>query len=104
MSISAHKIYAPKGVGALFVRRGTRLHQQNLGGRQERAFRGGTESVPLIVAFGKAAELAEERLKEDRATIGETSGCARGSVFERIDDAVLNGDREHGFRTFRIFL
>ncbi len=51
LSISAHKIYAPKGVGALYVRRGVRLHKQNIGGHQEREKRGGTESVPLIVAF-----------------------------------------------------
>ena len=94
MSISAHKVYAPKGVGALFVRRGTRLHQQNLGGRQERGIRGGTESVPLIVAFGKAAELAEERLKEDARRLGELRDALEDRVFERIDDAVLNGDRE----------
>ena len=59
LSMSAHKIYAPKGVGALYVRRGVRLHPQNIGGHQERERRGGTESVPLIVAFGKACELAK---------------------------------------------
>jgi len=94
MSVSAHKIYAPKGVGALFVRRGTRLHQQNLGGRQERGVRGGTESVPLIVAFGKAAEIAEERLKEDGRRLGELRDVLEDRVFERIDDVFLNGDRE----------
>ena len=94
MSVSAHKIYAPKGVGALFVRRGTRLHQQNVGGRQERGVRGGTESVPLIVAFGKAAEIAEERLKEDGRRLGELRDVLEDRVFERIDDAFLNGDRE----------
>ena len=94
MSVSAHKIYAPKGVGALFVRRGTRLHQQNLGGRQERGVRGGTESVPLIVAFGKAAEIAEERLKEDGRRLGELRDVLEDRVFERIDDVFLNGDRK----------
>ena len=47
LSLSGHKIYAPKGIGALYIRRGTRIHAQNLGGRQERSLRGGTESVPL---------------------------------------------------------
>lgn len=94
MSVSAHKIYAPKGVGALFLRRGTRLHHQNLGGRQERGVRGGTESVPLIVAFGKAAEIAEERLKEDARRLGELRDALEDRVFEQIDDAVLNGERE----------
>src|SRR6185436_2747195 len=54
LSISAHKIYAPKGVGALYVRRGVRIYPQNLGGHQERERRGGTESTPLIAAFGAA--------------------------------------------------
>ena len=62
LSISAHKIYAPKGVGALYVRRGVRLHSQNIGGHQERERRGGTESVPSIVAFGKACEIAQADL------------------------------------------
>ena len=62
LSISGHKLYAPKGIGALYVRRGVRLKSQNLGGRQERGFRGGTEPVPNIVAFGKACELAMEGL------------------------------------------
>jgi cysteine desulfurase len=53
LSVSAHKLYAPKGVGALYVRRGVRLHSQTLGGHQERERRGGTESVAHIVAFGK---------------------------------------------------
>ena len=57
LSLSGHKIHAPKGVGALYVRRGTRLHSQNIGGRQERGLRRGTESVPNIVALAKAAEL-----------------------------------------------
>src|SRR5436190_1973799 len=94
MSVSAHKIYAPKGVGVLFFRRGTRLHPQNLGGRQERGVRGGTESVPLIVAFGKAAELAEERLKEDPQRLGKLRDALEDRVFEQINDAVLNGERE----------
>lgn len=79
MTISGHKINAPKGIGALFARRGTRLHPQNIGGRQERGVRGGTESVANIVAFGEAAEIAaterienEERIRKlrDRFEIG----------------------------------
>src|SRR6185436_11042002 len=65
LSISAHKLYAPKGVGALYVRRGVRLHSQNIGGHQERERRGGTEPVPLIVAFGKACELAQAALIDE---------------------------------------
>ncbi|MBC7851455.1 MAG: aminotransferase class V-fold PLP-dependent enzyme, partial [Chitinophagaceae bacterium] len=58
LSLSGHKIYAPKGVGALYVRRGVRLHPQNIGGHQERERRGGTESVPNIAGFGEACEIA----------------------------------------------
>src|SRR5205085_7679765 len=62
MSMSAHKLNAPKGVGALYMRRGVRVEPQNVGGHQERERRGGTESVPLIVAFGEAARLARVEL------------------------------------------
>src|SRR5215212_12164171 len=62
LSMSAHKLYAPKGVGALFVRRGVRIVTQNVGGHQERERRAGTESVAGIVAFGAAARLAQEEL------------------------------------------
>src|SRR5215210_5521222 len=62
LSLSAHKLYAPKGVGALFVRRSVRLLAQNVGGHQERERRAGTESVAGIVAFGEAARLAREEM------------------------------------------
>ena len=67
LTISAHKLYAPKGAGALYVRRGVRLKNQNVGGHQERERRAGTENVPGIVAFGEAAKLAREEL-EQRST------------------------------------
>jgi cysteine desulfurase len=65
LSFSAHKIHGPKGVGALFVGRKTRLRNQLVGGHQERDLRPGTENVPAIVGFGEAARLACERLKTD---------------------------------------
>lgn len=95
LSISAHKIYAPKGSGALYVRRGVRLHPQNLGGHQERERRGGTESVPLIAAFGKACELATERLRESSMRLGELRDRFEQGVAERVTDMTLNGDPEH---------
>lgn len=91
LTVSAHKIYAPKGVGALYVRRGTRLRPQNLGGRQERGMRGGTESVPLIAAFGKAAEIAVDNINGEPATIGKLRQRFEDAVFERIEGSMRNG-------------
>jgi cysteine desulfurase len=94
LSMSAHKLYAPKGVGALYIRRGVRLQQQNIGGHQERERRGGTESVPHIVAFGKACELARETLAERTAYVRSLRDRFEQGVAERITDIVFNGDRE----------
>src|SRR5687768_6825076 len=95
LSISAHKIYAPKGIGALYVRRGVRLHAQNVGGGQERAVRGGTESVANIVAFGKACELAAADLSEEQQRLRALRDRFEQGVFERVQDVTLNGDAEY---------
>jgi cysteine desulfurase len=94
LSMSAHKVYAPKGVGALYVRRGVRLHSQNLGGHQERERRGGTESVAHIVAFGKAAELAGVNLDERIEHLRRLRDKFEAGVTEKITDFVFNGNRE----------
>ena len=94
LSLSGHKIHAPKGVGALYVRRGTRLHAQNIGGRQERGIRGGTESVPNIVALGKAAEIAKENLADDSARLLAMRSKLENEIGEKISDLVFNGERE----------
>lgn len=93
LSISGHKIHAPKGVGALYVRRGTRLHVQNIGGRQERGIRGGTESVPNIAALGKAAEMAKESLAIDSARLLDLRVKLENEIGEKISDLVFNGER-----------
>ena len=95
LSISAHKIYAPKGVGALYVRRGVRLHKQNIGGHQEREKRGGTESVPLIVAFGAACELAKNNLRENGEKLQNLRDTFEHAVGEKVSGIILNGSREH---------
>lgn len=105
LSFSAHKIYAPKGVGALYVRRGVRLHPQNIGGRQERELRGGTESVPHIVAFGRACELAKDELscrslhevRTPLSSLDEIKAIRdkfENEVREKIAGVVFNGDRQ----------
>jgi cysteine desulfurase len=94
LSLSAHKLYAPKGVGALYVRRGVRLAPQNVGGHQERERRGGTEAVPLIVAFGEAARLARLELEARTEHVRRLRERFEAGVVARVSDIVFNGDRE----------
>lgn len=93
LTLSAHKFHAPKGVGALYVRRGTRLHAQNIGGRQERGFRGGTEPVPLIAGMGTAAEIAGTELAGENERLAALRDRFEDNILERIDGSRLNGDR-----------
>jgi cysteine desulfurase len=93
LTTSAHKLYAPKGIGALYVRRGVRLVGQNIGGHQERERRAGTENVPGIVAFGEAARLAREELHERIAHDSELRDRFERKVTALIPELVLNGDR-----------
>ena len=94
LSMSAHKLYAPKGVGALYVRRGVRLAVQNVGGHQERERRAGTENVPAIVAFGEAAKLAREEMPQRVAHDVALRDRFENRVKKIISDVVMNGDRE----------
>ena len=93
LSMSGHKIYAPKGIGALYIRRGTRLHTQNIGGRQERGIRGGTEPVSQIVALGKACEIAKDSLDESTQRLGQLRDRLEQGIAESIHDIIPNGDR-----------
>ncbi len=92
LSLSGHKFYAPKGIGALYVRKGVRLTSQNVGGHQERERRGGTENVPAIVAIGEAARIAREELKERATHVRKLRDRFESKVCERIDDIIINGD------------
>jgi cysteine desulfurase len=94
LSMSAHKLYAPKGVGALFVRRGVRLITQNVGGHQERERRAGTESVAGIVAFGAAARLALEELDERTMHLRFLRDSFEAGIEKRVEEIVFNGNRE----------
>lgn len=94
LSLSAHKINAPKGIGALYVRRGVRLHPQNIGGHQERDRRGGTEPVPHIVAFGKACELAKSNLSANQHHLSQLRDKFENKVGEIIPEIFFNGDAE----------
>lgn len=92
LSMSAHKIYAPKGVGALFMGRGVRTQSQNIGGHQERERRGGTESVPLVVGFGKACEQAQTKLSALTIRLGELRNSLEKGVSDTIPEIVFNGN------------
>jgi cysteine desulfurase len=92
-SMSGHKIYAPKGVGALFVRRGTKLAQIQFGGHHERDRRPGTENVPGVAAFGVAAELAARQLASDGERIGHLRDRLESAILERIPGTGVNGSR-----------
>ncbi len=95
LSMSAHKIYAPKGSGALFVGRGVRIQSQNIGGHQEREKRGGTESVPLVIGFGKASELALTGLTTQTTHLRELRDTFEQGVIDTIPETVLNGNKLH---------
>jgi cysteine desulfurase len=90
-SVSAHKIYAPKGVGALYVRPGTRLQPLAFGGHHERDRRPGTENVPGIAAFGAAAELAGRTLAEESERLAGLRDRLEKAVLDRIPRAAVNG-------------
>jgi len=95
LSLSAHKLYGPKGVGALYVRKGTRLEPLMHGGHHERDRRPGTENVPGIVGLGKAAELAFQKLDEDAQLIRALRDRLQSGILERIENATVNGDASH---------
>jgi len=91
LAISGHKLYGPKGVGALYIRGGTRLRQLLYGGHHQRGFRPGTENVPGIVGLGKAAELARASLAEDSKRISALRDDLERGLVSRIRDARVNG-------------
>ncbi|HEY0003297.1 MAG TPA: cysteine desulfurase family protein [Pyrinomonadaceae bacterium] len=94
LSLSAHKLYAPKGTGALFVRRGVRLISQTVGGHQERERRAGTENVPGIVAFGEAARLALQEMDQRAEHVRHLRDRFEAGVPELVEETVFNGHRK----------
>lgn len=92
LSLSAHKVYGPKGVGALYIKGGTRLRQFLYGGHHQRGFRPGTENVAGIVGLGKAAELARINLERDSGRISALRATLEHGFLARIPDCHANGN------------
>ena len=95
LSVASHKIYGPKGVGALYARRGTHIRPFLHGGHQERGFRPGTENTVGIVGFGEAARILPERMPEDRPRIAALAGRLKSGIEERVPKVRFNGHPEH---------
>jgi cysteine desulfurase len=93
LSLSGHKLHAPKGVGALYVRMGTRFAPFLLGGHQERGRRAGTENVASVVGLGRAAELAREHMDEETTRVRAMRDRLEQELVCRAPDAHVNGDR-----------
>jgi cysteine desulfurase len=94
LSLSGHKIHAPKGVGALYIRKGTRYAPFMLGGHQEKGRRGGTENVASIVGLGKASELAAVQLKDEMPRVAGLRDRLEKELLTRIPKAMVNGTTE----------
>jgi len=94
LSLSAHKFYGPKGIGALYIRQGVKIHSLIEGGAQERSRRAGTENVPGIVGLGKAIELAYENIDEHNEKLIKLRERLIKKIFENISHVRLNGHPE----------
>jgi cysteine desulfurase len=92
LSISGHKIHAPKGIGFLYVRRGTRMKTFMIGGHQESGRRGGTENVPYIVGMGAAAELAMQNIEAEKSKVTHLRDKLEQGLLATCPDARVNGD------------
>ncbi|KUO58763.1 MAG: cysteine desulfurase NifS [Gracilibacter sp. BRH_c7a] len=93
LTISSHKIYGPKGVGALYIRKGVRISPLMFGGAQERKIRSGTENAPGIIGFGKACELSGQRMKSEIPYLTGLRDKLIDGIMSRIDNVKLNGPR-----------
>lgn len=95
LSISSHKIYGPKGIGAIFIKKGVKLDTLIHGGGQEKGIRFGTENVPGIVGLGKSAEIARENLDVNIQKLSLIRNTIIDKVLEKIPESYLNGDKEN---------
>jgi cysteine desulfurase len=94
LSLSGHKLHAPKGIGVIYVRRGTRFSPYIIGGHQEEGRRGGTENVPYIIGMGKACELAANHLDDMQVRVKGLRDKLENGLLEKIPNSLVNGDRQ----------
>ncbi len=92
LSISGHKLHAPKGVGVLYIRRGTKYSPFLIGGHQEKERRGGTENSPSIIGLGKACELAAKSMDKENTYVKKLRDKLEGELLKRIPQSRVNGD------------
>ncbi|MGZ3592126.1 MAG: aminotransferase class V-fold PLP-dependent enzyme, partial [Thermodesulfobacteriota bacterium] len=95
LSISGHKLHAPKGIGVLYIRKGTKFSPFLIGGHQEKGRRGGTENVPYIIGLGKACELAKNHLDEENTKVKALRDYLEAKLLEKIHNTLVNGERLH---------
>jgi len=95
LSLSGHKLHAPKGIGALYIRKGTKLTPFIIGGHQERGRRAGTENVPYIIGLGKAAELARLHMNDENTRVKALRDRLEAELIHSCPDVQVNGDHIH---------
>ncbi len=95
LALSGHKLHAPKGIGVLYIRRGTRFRPFLRGGHQERGRRAGTENSPYIIGLGKACELAGRNIAQERTEVARLRDMLEQGIVSQIPNSIVNGDREH---------
>jgi len=95
LSLSGHKFYGPKGVGAIYIRKGTRISPLVHGGHHEREIRAGTENLPGIVGLGKAAEISISQMKQEEAHIKSLRNSLKESIKKEIDEVIILGDEKN---------
>ncbi len=95
LSLSGHKIHAPKGVGILYVRKGTMFSPYMIGGHQEGGKRGGTENTASIIGIGKACELAGKHIEEESTVVAKLRDRLESEILKSVPNTIVNGDREN---------
>lgn len=95
LSVSAHKLHGPKGVGFLYIKRGAKFQPLIVGGHQERGRRGGTENVPGIIGLGKASELALKNLKDESDRVKKLRDKLEADILNKVKNVKINGETEH---------